>query len=61
MTTTDLPRRAYKVVEVAAMWGVSKDVVYDLINAGALSYVRMGSMKVVPVEELAAYEKRNSA
>lgn len=59
MSTASLPRRAYKVVEVAAMWGVSKDLVYDLINNGALRAVRMGSMRVIPVDEVAAYEQRN--
>lgn len=59
MSTESLPRRAYSVAEVAAMFGVSKDVIYDLLNAGQMRYVRMGSLKRIPVEEIPAFEQRN--
>lgn len=41
------------------MFGVSKDVIYDLLNAGQMRYVRMGSLKRIPVEEIPAFEQRN--
>lgn len=58
MTGADLPRRAYKVSEVAAMLGCSKDSIYALINSGQMKALRINSLKVVPVEEVDAYMQR---
>lgn len=56
--TEPLTRTFYRVSEVAARWGMSKDFVYDLINDGELKHTKFGQRKRIPVEEVAAYEQR---
>ena len=50
-----LPRRAWRVAEVAEMLGVSDDTVYRLLNSGELGWIPANTAKLVPCEELDRY------
>lgn len=50
-----LPRRAWRVVEVAEMLGISDDLVYKLLDSGQLGWIRANTAKLVPCEELDRY------
>jgi excisionase family DNA binding protein len=50
-----LPRRAWRVSEVATMLGVSDDTVYRLLSSGELGWVPANTSKLIPCEELDRY------
>jgi excisionase family DNA binding protein len=51
----DQPSRlAYTVQEVASLVGVSSDLIYDLVNQGALPSVRLGRRRLIPAREFEA-------
>ena len=41
-------KRTYNAVEVAAMLGISKSKVYDLIRQGVIPSLKLGSRVVIP-------------
>ena len=43
-----LEKRTYNAVEVAAMLGISKSKVYDLIRQGVIPSLKLGSRVVIP-------------
>ena len=45
-------RLAYRVTEAAAMVGVSRSKMYELIAAGAIPTIRIGTAVRVPAEAL---------
>ena len=47
----DAPRRlAYSIQEVAHMFGVSRDLVNDLLASGQLRSVKVGKRRLIPVD-----------
>ena len=42
----------FKVKEAAALLGVSKTMIYELMSKGALSYVQIGHTRRVPAESI---------
>jgi excisionase family DNA binding protein len=48
-------RLAYSITETAEALGVSRDLVYDILRAGALKSVRVGRRRLVSAEALKAY------
>lgn len=53
-------KRAYSVEEVAEMFSISTDYVYQAIRRGEMAVTRAGRRLLVPVEEVEAWEKRNT-
>ncbi|MEW6572941.1 MAG: helix-turn-helix domain-containing protein [Bacillota bacterium] len=49
---SELKRVSYKPREIAAMTGLSKSFVYQLINSGNLRAVRIGRAVLVPAAEI---------
>jgi excisionase family DNA binding protein len=59
----DIPRRTYRLGEVAAMFGMSRWFVDKLIDTGELGVVRLGGLRVVPADDVErllsqGYERR---
>lgn len=54
-------KRSYSVEEVAAMFGLSADFIYQAIRHGEMSVTRAGRRLLIPVAEVEAWEKRNTA
>ena len=59
-----LPRKTYRLGESAAMLGISRWMLDRLIDAGELGIVRLGSLRVVPAEDVErlltqGYERRS--
>lgn len=49
-TTTTGDRRAYRIKDFCAAYGVSRTTVYKLIAEGTLKTVRIGGRRLVPVD-----------
>jgi len=49
-----LPRRTFRIAEVAAMLGVPRSTVYDMHRTGRLKTVKLGSVVLVRAEDLDA-------
>src|SRR5579872_3205271 len=49
---------AFSVAQVAANWGVSTRLVYDLCSRGELGHLRVGGLIRVRRSDLEAYETR---
>lgn len=43
-------RRAYRVQEFCALYGLSRSTVYKMIQAGTLRTVRIGGRRLIPKE-----------
>ncbi len=59
-----LPRKTYRLGESAAMLGISRWMLDRLIEDGDLGIVRLGSLRVVPAEDVErlltqGYERRS--
>lgn len=52
---TNIPRRAWSIVEVAAQLGRSYDAVSEMLRNGELGWVPAGKSKLIPAEELDRY------
>lgn len=50
-----LPRRAWRVDEVAEMLGVSAQTVYRLLADGEIAYIAARSTRLIPVDEFERY------
>lgn len=48
---TILEKRTYNALEVAAMLGISKSKVYDLIRQGVIPSLKLGSRVVIPKQK----------
>lgn len=48
------------VVEAAALLGIGKNTAYDLVRAGRLPHVRIGSRVRIPRESLHAWLEREA-
>lgn len=46
--------------EAAARWGVSQDIVYDLVGSGELEAFKIGRNWRITMQALLAYEKSHS-
>ena len=49
------------IAEAAAHWGVSRDLVYELVRDGKLDAIRFGRTYRIPAGALETYEQRNNA
>ena len=58
MSGTPLPRRAYRLAEVASMLGVSVKTLRRAADAGDLPIFRVGATILVDAEDLDAYIKK---
>lgn len=58
--STPLPRKAFRVPEVAASLGLSRAQVYAMCASGELDSVRTGRSVVVPAEAIDAWLKQNN-
>jgi len=43
---------AYNVNEAAEQLGLSRDLLYDLMNAGKLRYVKAGNRRIIPADAI---------
>ena len=48
---TILEKRTYNALEVAAMLGISKSKVYDLVRQGVIPSLKLGSRVVIPTQK----------
>lgn len=55
-----IERLAYKPAEAAEALGVSRQHLYNLINAGEIRTVTSGRRRLVPVSALLEYLERSS-
>jgi excisionase family DNA binding protein len=46
-----MSRTHYSIREIALLTGLSKQKIYQMTYAGELSYVRIGTRKLIPVAE----------
>jgi excisionase family DNA binding protein len=51
-------RAALSVEEVAAMLGVGRNTIYELIAADAIDSVKVGARRIIPVEAVKKYIDR---
>jgi len=58
----DVERKAYTVPELQAMYGYSRQHIYDLIHGGELGpVIRSGRAIRIPVTVVEAWEQRSTA
>ena len=50
----EIPKAAFRVKEAAAVYGVSKTKLYELMGAGQLKSVMVGGRRLIPRTELDA-------
>lgn len=50
----------YGIDELKDRWGIGRSTVYDLINDGELSSVKIRSRRLIPVASVAEYEAKIS-
>jgi excisionase family DNA binding protein len=56
VTSSDLNERlAYSVDEVAAITGLSRDLLYDQMRAGKLAYLKIGRRRIITRQHLEAF------
>ncbi len=55
-----VPRIAYKQAELARALGVSRWTVGDLVASGELGTIRVGSLRLIPANEVDAYIRRHA-
>jgi len=56
--TVTLPKRYWRVDEVAACFAISTRTVYRLLNDGALQTIRIRSCRRVPLEKVRRFEEK---
>ena len=54
-------RLAYSILEVAELTGLSRSLVYDLMNQGALGYIKAGRRRIITARQLEAYLRNAEA
>lgn len=54
---SDIAKRGYCVDQVAMMYGVSRQKIYDEINAGRLYSFKIGQRRIIPTNALNDWEK----
>lgn len=54
-------RRGYSVDEVASMYGIARQKVYDEMRAGRLKSFKVGVRRVIPAKALADWENGGDA
>lgn len=59
--TLDPTRRGFSVDEVARLYHLSRQRVYDEINAGRLQSMKVGSRRIITPEHLRAWEQECAA
>lgn len=57
----DGTRRGYSVEEVAHAYHLSRQRVYDEINAGRLKSMKVGARRIITSEHLSAWERECAA
>jgi len=62
-STKDPPpdRLAYSVDEAARATGLSRDLLYDQMRAGRLSYLKVGRRRIITRQQLEAFLSRGAA
>jgi excisionase family DNA binding protein len=56
VTSSDLNERlAYSVDEVAAITGLSRDLLYDQMRVGKLAYLKIGRRRIITRQHLEAF------
>ena len=55
---SDADEKPYTPALLAARWGCSTTLVYDLLNAGSLAGFRLGTLWRIPVLSVEEYESR---
>ena len=45
-------RLAYSIEEVADLTGISRSLVYDMMSAGRLEYIKVGRRRIITVQQL---------
>jgi excisionase family DNA binding protein len=56
VTSSDLNERlAFSVDEVAAITGLSRDLLYDQMRAGKLAYLKIGRRRIITRQHLEAF------
>jgi excisionase family DNA binding protein len=53
-------RLAYSIDEVAAITGLSRDLLYDQMRAGKLAYLKAGRRRVITRQHLEAFLTRTT-
>jgi excisionase family DNA binding protein len=54
-------RLAYSVDEVAAVTGLSRDLLYDQMRAGKLAYLKVGRRRIITRQHLEAFLARQAS
>jgi excisionase family DNA binding protein len=54
-------RLAYSVDEVAAVTGLSRDLLYDQMRAGNLAYLKVGRRRIITRQHLEAFLARQAS
>jgi excisionase family DNA binding protein len=49
------PRLAYSILEVCDLTGLSRSLVYDMMNAGRLDFIKVGRRRIITAQHLAAF------
>jgi excisionase family DNA binding protein len=57
MLNLDSERRGYSVDEVARLYRIARQTVYDELNAGRLPSMKIGKRRVITPAHLEAWEK----
>ena len=61
VTSSDLNERlAFSVDEVAAITGLSRDLLYDQMRAGKLAYLKVGRRRIITRQHLEAFLTRTT-
>jgi excisionase family DNA binding protein len=59
VTSSELNERlAYSVDEVAAITGLSRDLLYDQMRVGKLAYLKVGRRRIITRQHLEAFLTR---
>ena len=59
LTTSSLDPISVRIPDAVRMTGISRSVLYELIKAGDLQFVKLGRATLVPVASLRALVDRN--
>jgi excisionase family DNA binding protein len=50
-----MDKLAYSIEELAELTGLSRDLLYDEMNAGRLAYVKVGRRRIITREAITAF------
>lgn len=48
-------RLAYSIAEVCELTGLSRSLVYDILNDGRLGCIKVGRRRIITAQQLAAF------